>query len=97
MSSFIRISVSDAGFGWYFNLVLILIFWKLTHTESGRHVISKKFTKIFRVVCSDGSDLQQKGKCVVAYKLTNEKELDIRNIQDVSDLEQSQINVVSCI
>lgn len=52
-------------------------------TESGRHVASKKFTKILRVVCSDGSDLQQKGKCVVAYKLSNDKELDIRNCQEV--------------
>lgn len=54
------------------------------NVASGRHVPAQRHTKMRRVVCSDGTDLQQRGKCVVVYKLNNDKDLDLRTIQDVS-------------
>lgn len=67
-------------------MAILFFYDEFTHPNvaSGRHVPAQKRSKMMRVICSDGSDLQQKGKCVVAYKLNNEKDLDVRSIQDVS-------------
>lgn len=46
---------------------------------------------MYRLVCSDGTDLKQNGKCVVAYKLANQKDLDLRTIQD--DCYSAELNV----
>lgn len=37
---------------------------------------------MLRAICSDGTDTRQLGRCVIAYRISNEKELDMRNVQD---------------
>lgn len=38
-----------------------------------------------RTIVSDGTDQKQSGKCVAVYKMSKDKDLDLRSIQDVSN------------
>lgn len=76
--------------------------FKVQFSGSGRHVTAQKYTKMLRAICSDGTDTRQMGRCVVAYRISNEKELDMRNVQEDCNtmellVEPGQSAVTACL
>lgn len=39
---------------------------------------------MFRAICSDGQDIQVTGKCVLAYRNDNKKNIEMRTLADVN-------------
>lgn len=37
---------------------------------------------MLRAICTDGTETDLSGRCVVTYRMTNEKDVEMRNIQD---------------
>lgn len=63
---------------------------------------AQKYTKMLRAICSDGTDTRQLGRCVIAYRTSNDKELDMRNVHEDCNtmellVEPGQSAVTACL